>query len=224
MTNHPDHEQRLDQATRMRLTKLGSLPVDTSRLEQRLRASAVPGKQSAKTAFRGWRGVIGAVAAVVAFAALILLPMLGDSSSAVASPVQLGRLHEDIVSGRLNLQAATSIEEANRLIHQQSQDAPDLPGLEGVRVQSCCLTDVQGRLVAVAVLNDVAPIVTLVVAEAPGFAHEMGTMIRIGERSFWGHQVDGIRMVMSNTDDRWLCVMGDRTYEELARIAAEARY
>ena len=224
MTEHLDHNQRLDRATQRRLARLGTLPVDTSRLEQKLRAAGVPRAGSSHMVFRRWRDAVAATAAAAAVALMVLLPLIWGSGPVQAAPVQLGRLHADIVAGRLKVQPVTSIEEANRLIHEQRRDAPYLPGMEGVRIQSCCLTDVQGRLVAVAVLNGQAPKVTLIVAEAPGFAHEMGTAVRIDDRTFWGHEVDGVRMVMSNTDDRWLCVMGDRSYEELAKIAAETRF
>lgn len=221
MTEHPDQKQRLDQATRHRLTKLGSIPMDTGRLEQRLRSQVASQDSSSRMVFGGWRAAVTAAAAVVL---MVMLPLIWGPGPVQASTVELGRLHEDIISGRLQVEPVTSIQEANRLIHEQRQDAPHLPGMTGVRVQSCCLTDVQGRLVAVAVLNGESPNVTLVVAEAPGFAHEMGTAVRVGDRTFWGHEVDGVRMVMSNTDDRWLCVMGDRTYEDLAKIAADTRF
>jgi hypothetical protein len=52
----------------------------------------------------------------------------------------------------------------------------------------------------------------------------MGTVIEIDGRRFFGHELNGVRMMMANIDDRWLCVMGDRSYEDLAQIAAEARF
>lgn len=224
MTNHPDQNQRLEQATRRRLAKLGSLPVDTRRLEQKLRAGGVSRVGSSHRFFRGWRKAVAATAAAAAVALMVLLPLIFGPGPVQASVIELGRLHMDIVAGRLNVQPVTTIEEANRLIHEQRRDAPSLPGMAGARIQSCCLTDVRGRLVAVAVLNGEASKVTLVVAEAPGFAHEMGTAVKVGDRTFWGHEVGGVRMVMFNTDDRWLCVMGDRTYEDLAKIAAATRF
>lgn len=224
MTNQHDQNERLDHATRQRLARLGSLPVDTSPLEHKLRTAGVSLGGSSRMIFRRWRDRVAATAAAAAVALMVLLPLIFGPGPVQASAVELGRLHADIVAGRLQVQPVTTIEEANRLIHEQRQDAPSLPGMAGARVQSCCLTDVQGRLVAVAVLNGEAAKVTLVVAEAPGFAHEMGTAIKVGDRTFWGHEVDGVRMVMSNTDDRWLCVMGDRAYEDLAKIAAETRF
>ncbi|MEZ6192141.1 MAG: hypothetical protein R3C45_12755 [Phycisphaerales bacterium] len=41
MTNQHDQNERLDHATRQRLARLGSLPVDTSPLEHKLRAAGV---------------------------------------------------------------------------------------------------------------------------------------------------------------------------------------
>jgi len=99
--------------------------------------------------------------------------------------------------------------------------------MQGARVQSCCLRAVQGDLVALVVLDDGGPgtpSVSLVVAQAPEFAHEMGTVIEIDGRRFFGHELNGVRMMMANIGDRWLCVMGDRSYEALAQIAAEARF
>ena len=38
---------------------------------------------------------------------------------------------------------------------------------------------------------------------------------------FHGHEKSGIPMMMANRGDRWLCVMGDLDYQQLADIAAK---
>jgi hypothetical protein len=147
--------------------------------------------------------------------------------TASAAVVNLAELHHYVEEGRFALPTASSMAAVNQSIAEQRNGRALLPEeMQGARVQSCCLRDVQGDLVALAVLDD-APgrsAVSLVVARAPEFAHEMGVVIEIDGRRFFGHELNGIPMMMANTGDRWLCVMGDRSYEALAQIAAEARF
>ncbi len=52
----------------------------------------------------------------------------------------------------------------------------------------------------------------------------MGTFIEIDGRTFFGHELNGICMMMANQDNRWLCVMGDLTYDQLANLAAKIEF
>ena len=155
----------------------------------------------------------------------VYLAISSGGGQAQAAIVELSQLHHDIVAGRIPLTPAETVEQANTWIAEQADSAPQLPAdLGHVRVQSCCLADVQGDLVAVAVLQVDQELITLVVAEAPNFAHEMGTVIEIDGRRYLGHELNGVNMMMANLGDRWLCVMGDLGDERLAEIAAEVRF
>jgi hypothetical protein len=221
--------ESLDAATARRLAKLGRREVDVTRLQQRLAksldadATADESRAGGRAPYRfsRWVSPAAGVAALLAVAFILLLTFGTQPPQASAAVVELAQLHEDIVSGRVPMESVASVAEANDWIAAQRASAPSLPAhLADARVQSCCLADVSGELVAVALLRDERTTATLVVAEAPNFAHVMGTIIEIDGRTFFGHELNGTRMMMANDGDRWLCVMGDATYEQLAAIAA----
>lgn len=234
-TDNPGNLNNPDAALSRRLARLASRPVSTQRLERRLDAAlaaldpdstAVNGpRPTSRFRLAGWLRPAAGMAAVLAVAVSLLLVVSTSPPAASAAVVDLAELHHDVEAGRFALPTASSMAAINRSIALQRDGRLVLPEeLRGARVQSCCLRDVQGELLALALLDDGGPWVSLVVARAPEFALEMGTVIDIDGRRFFGHEQNGIPMMMANIDDRWLCVMGDRSYEALARIAAEARF
>jgi len=236
MSTESNNPNPLDDATSRRLAQLGQRHVDVSSLENKLGAAMadtspadLPHTRKPSQAhtypIRHWLRPVAGIAAALALAVTLFIALSTSTPQASAAVFELSELHRDLVAGKIELQTVASSTEANQWIATQRESAPDLPGhIAGARVQSCCLSDVQGELVAVAVLSDGEATVTLVVAQAPNFAHEMGTRIQVDGKSFFGHELNGIRMMMANQDDRWLCVMGDRSYEELAKIAASIEF
>lgn len=226
MNTREDHHDQLDAATSERLAKLGRRPVDTTAIEQRLNAAMSESRVEPVTFhLRRWLSPVAGIAASLLIVVGVYLAISSGGGQAQAAIVELSQLHHDIVAGRIPLTPAESTEQANAWIAEQAASAPQLPtDLGQVRVQSCCLADVQGDLVAIAVLRVDQKLITLVVADAPNFAHEMGTVIEIDGRRYFGHELNGVNMMMANNGSRWLCVMGDVSYEALARIAAEARF
>lgn len=236
MNNEHNHQEALDAATARRLALLGERATDTTGLEDKLNAAFADDDTTHKTThhithndqplpIRHWLRPAASIAAAIALAVTLFVAIGTNTPQASAAVVELSQLHRDIVSGHIPLSPVTSATEANEWIASQQATAPALPEqLAGTRVQSCCLTEVRGKLAAVAVLQDANATVTLVVAEAPGFAHEMGTLIEIDGRRFFGHELNGTRMMMANQGDRWLCVMGDLTYDQLANLAAKIEF
>jgi len=226
MNPHSEQHEHLDSATSQRLAKLGQQPIDTSALEKRLDAAMSESPAEPLTLhLRRWLSPVAGVAASLLIVVGLYLAISSGGGQAQAAIVELSQLHHDIVAGRIPLTPAETVEQANTWIADQAESAPQLPAdLGQVRVQSCCLADVQGDLVAVAVLQVDKELITLVVAEAPNFAHEMGTVIEIDGRRYFGHELNGVNMMMANLGDRWLCVMGDLGDERLSEIAAEVRF
>lgn len=236
MSTEPSNPDIVDGATSRRLAQLGQRSVDTSNLESKLEAALadtsptkmlhtkLPGPARAYL-IRHWLRPVTGVAAALALAVTLFIALSTSTPQASAAVLELSQLHRDLVAGKIELKTVATSTEANQWIATQRATAPRLPGyISGARVQSCCLADVQGKLVAVAVLEDGEETVTLVVAQAPDFAHEMGTRIQVEGKSLFGHELNGIRMMMANQDDRWLCVMGDRSYEDLAQLAASIEF
>lgn len=233
-TPHPNPAEQ-DAALARRLARLGSKPVSTESLERRLDAAfASLDDEPAATDPSGpppiyrltrWLQPAAGVAAMLALVVALFFVFSTSPPTASAAVVDLAELHHYVEEGRFALPTASSMAAVNQSIAEQRNGRALLPEeMQGARVQTCCLRDVQGDLVALAVLDDGGPSVSLVVAQSPEFAHEMGTMVEIEGRRFFGHELNGVRMMMANIGDRWLCVMGDRSYEALAQIASEARF
>lgn len=219
----------LEDAVARRLAAFGEREVDVSGIERRLREAleaevetAVPRPASTPSPgpSRHWLGPMLGIAAMVAIASAVVFAFNFNPPQAAAAVVELSTLHEDILAGRIALQPVADIDEANRWIAEQAQTGPALPEhLAKARVQSCCLTDVQGELVAIAVLDVDGARVTLVVARAPEFGADHGRRIEVNGRAYFGHELNRTKMVMANRGDRWLCVMGGLDYTRLAEIA-----
>lgn len=228
MSLNDEQLNALDTATSRRLSRLTEQPVDVDALAKRIETQLAAEASLAPSPLgklRWWLPRAASMAAAVLLAISVIFAVLNNGSQASAAVVDLSQLHEQIVDGRWGLQPVHNVEQANRWISQQSTDGPALPThLADARVQSCCLTDVQGELAAVAVLQFRGSPITLVVAEAPSFAHEMGQVIEIDGQRFFGHTFNGVHMMMTNRDNRWLCVMGDVSYAELAQLAAQIRF
>lgn len=239
-SNTPDNtphdllaRETLDAATSRRLARLGQRPVDVSHLEQRLAVelgeidppSPMARPNTATLRLTPWLRPAAGIAALLTIAVGLFIIVSTSPPTVSAAVLDLSELHTDIMAGRVPMQPVDTIAQANAWIASQQSTGPELPDhLAGAQVQSCCLADVQGDLVAVALLRDGDTTVTLVVAQAANFAHEMGIVIEIDGRRFFGHELNGIRMMMANDGDRWLCVMGDASYEQLAQIAAGVRF
>lgn len=231
MAHHDDNLSPLDAATARRLARLGEQPVDVSDLQRRLeqQLAAPPAAATTPATFPLWRRWLSpglGLAASILLALVVLFAVVEPAPPVHATPVvQLTQLHHDLLEGRIPVTPVESIEQANTWIAQQSTSAPALPQhMDHARVQSCCLANVQGDVVAIAVVRHGTTPITLVVADAPDFAHRMGRIIDRDGQEMFAHAVGGVQMVMTRAGDRWLCVMGDVNADTLADLAADVRF
>src|SRR5438067_51348 len=159
---------RLDRATADRLAKLRTLPVDTSRLEKRLR-SEIPeldlrGRRGGPTRIGpmriGWFRPARAVAAAVLVGAVMAAILLATSGGpALASAAQMAQVHEDLVAGRTPVVQVDSIEEAGRALSREWPQSPGLPAIPREHVMACCMTSVKDKKVAcVLPTNECGPV------------------------------------------------------------------
>jgi hypothetical protein len=224
-------QDELTTVTRLRLQRLASVQVDTSRLERRLDAALAADERSAAQSMRVvWarRVVAAAAMLLLAFAAFMVVDR--SARPVLAEPFELTDLHQRLVHEGAGLAAAWSVAEANRRIAVQATDGPVVPGLAATRalyVRSCCLAHVRGRLVAAVLMEADGQAVTLVVAEARDFAGPVGQVIERDGRRLLAHRLNDLDMVVTRNGDRWLCVMGDAGHvsrETLVEIAAAAEF
>ena len=220
MSGQRPNAEHLDQATAQRLARLAGVPVDTSRLERRLRAALDrerPGRDAIRFP-RRWLPLSSA-------AAIVLLGLAGwvifaGGEPAVAAPTDLVRIHQDLVSGAVHRSPVRDIDEANRQIAAQWAQAPVIPRPQSAAIKSCCLHRVQDVQVACVLMEYAGQPVTLVVAQGDELCSAEGDQIVRGGRTFIAHEQNGLQMVMSHHEGRWLCVMGKLAPAQLVELAA----
>lgn len=222
--NQPDKEQ-LDEATRQRLSKLASIPVDMSRLEGKM-ADALPQRPEPAPIERpnviaGWLRVAAVLAVFAGLAGASYFAFFGVSpQSAVAQTMTVAELHEHLLNDPEKTYRATTIEQAQQLIDAQLAGDQPLPIVEGTRVESCCLVEGKFPLRAALVIDQPTCAVTIIIAQGEGFAMQMQPIEHPSGVQLQGHEHAGMPMVMRNVDDLWMCVMGEVEQVELADIAA----
>jgi hypothetical protein len=218
-----DRHNRLDELTRARLARLASLPVDTTGVASRLRAQ-IHGQRAAggTFAFALWSSWLGraAVAAVIVLGGATLLFLASHSGSPVyAGPEDMVKLHRDLVAGRAPIIAVADIAEARRVIDGQWRDAPPLPDFADQHVHACCLRGVKSRKVACVMLDQDKTPVTVVVARLEDFRlPEEKSQVRHGQ-PYVATSHDGVNMVMTQRNDRWMCLMSELPLEQVMALA-----
>jgi hypothetical protein len=223
----------LDRATSARLAKLASRPVDTSRLERRLetamREVAVEGGVSAPSPAarmawrRWWRPVTSAAAAILIITAIGWLALDVGTSPAMAAPAALAQIHFDVAKGLAPHLEVSSVDEANQLLADQSNGVVPIPELPGT-LKSCCLHPLAGTTLTCALIERDGQLITVAIADGATIRSPHGKTITRGDRQFIAHTANGINMVMAFKGDRWLCVMGDTSTEQLLDVAARITY
>lgn len=224
MTTKPQPSaEELDQATQGRLARLAAMPVDTSKLQSRLRQAmtrpqAGAGSPMLIRRLMHWPAAVAAAILVTALVGVLFLANVG-ASPALAAPAEMAQLHEHLTGQGAPTIAASDMDQVRREINRQWSDAPGLPGLSGPQapaqhVMACCIRHVQGRKVACVLLQGKTP-VTMVVARAADMQPAAGTPVVRGNHQYTVCQSGQINMVMTIHDDRYICLMGDLPPNEL---------
>lgn len=222
MINAPDQE-RLDRATAERLVALADRSVDTSALHRRLE-EAIRGSVADETADlrmpgrRWWRPVLSAAAAVVAVVAIGWIVMVGASPRAIAAPAAMAQIHHAVTSGLSPQFRVSTVEEANRVLAAQAEGITPIPLLPG-ELRSCCLHQLAGATLTCALIERDGRLISITVADGGALRSPKGRTVTRNGGTFIVHTADGVNMVMSHTGDKWMCVMGDASAEELLDVA-----
>ena len=225
-------QDRLDRATSQRLAKLATRPVDTSRLQRRLEAAMheVTSDDTASAAprltlaswQRWWRPITSAAAAILIVVTIGWLALDGGTSPAIAAPAELAQIHYDVANGLAPHLKVSSVEEANQLLADQSNGVVPVPELPGV-MMSCCLHLHGGTTLTCALIERDGQLITVAIADGAKLHSPHGKTLTRGDRKFIAHTANGINMIMVHEGNRWLCVMGEVDFEQLADVAAEVR-
>jgi hypothetical protein len=222
-------QEQLDRDTRQRLGKLASMPVDLSRLERRMAdALGPPESQQPKTRHNParhrsaeWLRVAAAVLLFAGIGAGAYFAFFQvDPSSAVAQTMTVAELHQHLVDDPQATYRANSVEQAQKILDDQLLGHLALPIVDGTQVESCCLVEGQFPLRAALVVDHPNGHITIVVAQGRGFAHPMAPIEHRSGVPLSGHEHAGMPMVMRNSGDLWMCVMGDVEVQALSDVAA----
>lgn len=224
-----DRQEQLDRATSQRLAKLSSMPVDLSRLEDRVAGALGPASPKAKPdlSMRSARlstGWLRVAAAILLFAGVGTAGYFAffhvAPSTAVAQTMTIAELHKHLLDDPQATYRASSIDQAQAILDAQLSGTLALPIVDGTQVESCCLVEGQFPLRAALVVDHPGGPITIVIAQGEGFAHPMAPIEHPSGVPLQGHEHAGMPMVMRSSGELWMCVMGESGYDNLADISA----
>ena len=237
-TDHDAEREQLDAATARRLAKLRTMPVDTHRLEQMIRAQIPAAGDAGRDAkrgrsFRTWtRPVRAAAAAAVLLAATLTLVVINSGGPALASTDQMIRMHQDLVAGRVPVEQVDSIEAANRVLTAQSPRCPELPQITDgepavqpeAHVMACCLKSVRNKNVACVLLKSEGVPVTMAVADADELRSPASPNVTRNGVSYHAESSGSLNMVTTKRDGRLVCLIGELPTERLMDLASQLKF
>ena len=218
-----DPEMISDSAVSARLARLRTMPVDTSKLDRILKAQIPPVRAQRRIfSLRPLRALAASVLLVSAIAVAVLLN--ASSGPALADAAQMVQVHQDMVSGKIPVMRVDSIDAANRMLNQESSGAPSLPQIPDSHVMACCMKSVHNKKMACVLLKDEGVPVTLAVASASDMKLPAVPMETHNGIDYRVQRVNGLSMVMTERNGKWLCVIGQLPAERLMDVAAEMRF
>lgn len=223
-----DQQERLDRATSERLAKLAERPVDLTRLEQQMQAALREQEEQqpdrSRSLISHWYKPVTAMAAAVLLLGTIGWIVFGSGSTpATASPEGLAIIHDEAAHGLTPHLAASTIDEANRLLAERYSGFLPLPMLPG-ELKYCCLHKHAGTQLTCAIVEIDSKRMTVAVAESSQIQSPKGTPYVRDGRTYYVHTVNGTNLVMTSDAGGWLCVMGDASTEELLQVAGAIRW
>jgi hypothetical protein len=211
-----------ERAISARLAKLRTMPVDTSRLERALQAK-LPQVHAPRRVF--WLRPVQAIAAsFLLVAAIVAAVVLSTSAGPVlASAAQMAQMHDDIVSGRTPVMQVNSVAEANRMLDSQSPGAPALPQMPD-HAMACCMKSVHDKKVACVLLKSDQVPITMAVASAADMKLPAVPVVNRNGIDYRVQSVNGLAMVMTEQNGKWLCLIGRCSADRLMDVAAQMRF
>ena len=225
MESYEPDDERWEQAVSGRLSKLRSMPVDTSRLAGLLQ-SQIPRPAARRRAFGLSIGSLRAVAA-----GLLLVGALGaalffaaSSRPALASPAQMARMHEDLVAGKTRAMQVDSIEAANQLLAGEHPQFPALPNVPAEHVMACCMNSLKDKDVACVLMKREGVPVSLMVARSRDMLLPSSPVTVRNGVSYHVQASGKLNMVMSERHDRWVCLIAEMPAEQLMDLAARLEF
>jgi hypothetical protein len=217
--------ERRDQATARRLAKLRALPVDTSALAKAVEAQVPrPAQKQRRPAFL-WIRPMRAVAASVLVVGLIAALIISSSGGPVlASAERMAQIHQDVFSGASHPTQVDSIGAANAILASKWPGAPALPEPPKDHVMSCCVHEVGRKKMACVSFQADGVLVSMAVADATEVRMPATETMTVAGVKYHVQSHEGINMVMTERNGRWVCLMGKLPTNRLVELASALRF
>jgi hypothetical protein len=215
----PTPQDRLNDATSQRLSKLRAMPVDTSHLDLRI-ADEIPRPEARPSILLrvGWLRAVAASIGVVLIAGAIFWSLSGGP--VMASADVMAQFHKDMIAGTHG-DAITSIAEANQKLKHQWDHGVDLPKVPVEHAMACCMRSIEDKRIACVLLQSEGGVpVTMCVAKS------MDMRVPHGERAirsgleFRVQRTSGLTMVTTERGGKWICLIGALPSDRLIDIGA----
>jgi hypothetical protein len=219
-------DERWQRSVSARLSKLRTMPVDATRLERAIRAQ-LPQPPREKVSMwrprlRSMRAIAASLLVVGLLTAVLVLSTSGGP--ALASPAQMARLHEDLVSGKVPVMQVDSIDSANKALSSQWPEAPGVPGVPENHVMACCMKSVKDKKVACVLLKREGVPVTMTVANASDMQLPKSPTVNRNGVSYHVQSSANLNMVMTERQGRWICLIGELGSERLMDLADQLQF
>ena len=215
MTTQNDDRDQVLGAIAGRLGKLKNMPVDTTGMERALRKQLPPPTRRSRR--RLWTSM-SAIAAALIVTAAIVLPLL-QGREVQASPVIMAQMYHDMVDGKVPTLRADSLAEANRAIAAFSENGPTLPEAPMSHTMACCMRNVGNKKVACVLFENAGTPVTMAVANASDMQSPSSPTIVHDGIEYHVQTTGDLHMVMTERDNRWICLIGKMSQEQLIEVA-----
>ncbi len=227
-----DPESALERATADRLARLRTLPVDTSRLEGRLMA-ALPElrkrlekssmSSAVETRSHGFwlriKPLRAVAAALLVLGAVVAVLITSSTGPAMASPGEMAKVHYDLIAENA-VSAVDSIEAANKALADHSSGASPMPD----HMMACCMKSLARKQVACVLMKIEGSAVTISVAKASDMKLPQSETISRGGQMYHVQNSGKLNMVMTQKQERWICLIGELPAGRLAELAEQIRF
>jgi hypothetical protein len=222
MASIESDDERWERAVSGRLAKLGSMPVETGRLAGALRVQIPEPSRRTRSLWLSPRVLRAVAAGVVLIGTLALVLVLTTMSRpALASPAEMARVHEELVSGKTPATQVDSIEAANRMLAGEQPQFPALPDVPAEHVMACCMKSVSDKKVGCVLLKQEGVPVSLMVARA-GDIRTPTSPVTVRAGVSYNVQASGrLNMVTTERNGRWVCLIGETSADRLVDLASK---
>lgn len=214
--------EQADDVLAKRLAKLSERPIDTSRLEPRVKAIVGPAPSTQH--IRHWITPRRAAAGLLIALPLIWLLLLLWSRPILASPAALSRIHEENVAGAPDAEVVDSISSAKYAIKRRWSNCPRLPELTSGKVMSCHVHEIRCRRLSCLCLQIDGQTVTLAVARPSDMRLPDAPFVSRDGVRYFVQSHGNTNIVIADRNGVWLCLIAALPSERLVEAAATLRF